>query len=402
MKRKIEEAEERDQISMLTKAIADRRQRDLSDIVSEQESLVGWEKVVHFLHEAVSSTYLLSFGMSPEGVPLEPLKYREILFGLLGCSGLEPTDIDTSEVLDVAADEDSLIDASHSVLRSILTVAQEQVANGDILFFGTDAIDSAIPQALVDRIMDIMKQQSRDVRVVERDGELDVSALWYTRGGLQVLSQLGVKGTVIDHDTLDVLLSVIQPPLSQTTPLRMEEGNNIVSSEFPTNDDYKQLLICIRDHNVDLMKSLGSQQAFPVMKAILDEAVSRYDKTESSEDYRHLLQVMGVHVRVRSLDSIPALNQLCHHSETRVASSAVVALASFYHESAAHVLGRHLCSARNSSMIDTLSNAILSIGHRCPEVNTVLQDLESTDCGRPARISRILKRIDRHQYKYYL
>lgn len=387
---------------MLVKAIADRRQRDLSDIISEQEIVIGWQKAVHYLAEAESSTYSVSFDMSSRPAPIEPLKYREVLFRLFLCTGLEPTSVHTSEVLEVATEEESFIDASRAVRRILVDTARNQIEKGDIIFFDIDSEESFLPSDTVTLIHEAISLQSNTISIQEKNGQLDVSTLWHTEGGWQALSQLGIRGSFIDRDSLDVVLSVIPFSIPDMESVRGVEGSETGLLHSPSMDVYKELLHYIVDQDILGLQSLGSRHAIPALRTMVNEAVSEYEASAASKEYKRFLDVIGAHVRIRSLESIPALERICYHEDSRISNAAVIALASFYHESAVFALGRFLCTTRNAAAIESTSKAIVNISKKCPEAGPALQEAASTDCERPARISGLLREMSKTRRKYYL
>ena len=104
---------------MITDAIGDRRYRDLVDLVARIEGEDGWSTALEFLISARSQKYISPLTMGQDRTCLEPLKYREMIFELLSCKGLEPVTTDTTTLLNNLDGESSLIDASTADFSSL-------------------------------------------------------------------------------------------------------------------------------------------------------------------------------------------------------------------------------------------------------------------------------------------
>ena len=288
-------------MSLLVNAIADRRIRDLSDVVSELESALGWEQVVAYLSQARTEKYPTPFDIGSREAQLEPLKYREVLFELFSCKGFEPVDVNTSEVLNLAASEHSSVDASRLIFQELKARTSEQIAEGDVMFFETDAMNTDFPEELRSPLNSIMEQQMTGLLLDRKGHEVDVGPLWYTHAGLQALVNVGVKGRFVDEDSLAMVLSVLQisVPISYTSPevprFREEKPN------YPSHEDYLKLVGHLMNQDISGLMLLGSKLAVPTLTFILNEQVSEYRENGDSGTYRSLLQTIAAHARVSSL-----------------------------------------------------------------------------------------------------
>ena len=120
---------------MITNAIGDRRYRDLVDTIATIESEDGWSTALEFLMKAQNKKYSSPIAIGQDKTNLEELKYREMVFELLSCSGLEPVTTDTTELLKELGTESSLVDASRALVLRLEELTAEQIQTGDTLFF---------------------------------------------------------------------------------------------------------------------------------------------------------------------------------------------------------------------------------------------------------------------------
>jgi hypothetical protein len=401
LRKRIRETESEEHLSLLVNAIADRRIRDLSDVVSELESALGWEQVVTYLSQVGTKEYPTPFDMGSKVAHLEPLKYREVLFELFSCKGLEPVNVSTGEVLGLAATECSSVDASRLIFRELRTKASEQIEEGDAMFFETDAIDADFPEDLKSLVNSTLEQQMGEVRLERRGNVVDVGPLWYTHIGLQALVDIGVKGRFIDDDSLAMVLSVLQASVPISSSILEVQEFQEQNPNYPSHEDYLKLLGHLMNQDIWGLMHLGSRLAVPTLTFILNEQVSEYKERGigSSETYRGFLRTITAHAKIRSVDSVISLGNLCSLDEPRLSTAAVVALASFYDQSAVHALAALLCSTNDDAVIQAASNAIMNISNKCMEATQALtQILTQEECGHPIRIRKLLESIPHRRY----
>ena len=155
VKDRVRLSEEQQRVQMIADAIGERRERDLLDVLSSIEQDRGWPETVKHLLKAQNFSYTLPIGTGPLKTKVEALKYREIIFSVLGCRGLEPIPIDTEQLLTRMKDECSMVDASVSLRGFIESIARDQIKSGDTLFFDSNDFDIQVSEdttQLADRI----------------------------------------------------------------------------------------------------------------------------------------------------------------------------------------------------------------------------------------------------------
>ncbi len=404
LKKRIREAESNEHLVLLVNAIADRRIRDLSDIVSEMESSLGWEQVVAYLYQAVTKEYPTPFDLGQKNARLEPLKYREVLFELFSCKGFEPVDVDTGKVLDLASSESSLIDASRSIFQELKTKASEQIAECDVTFFEANTMDTDFPDDLQSLLSSALEKQIKEVRLEQRGHEIDVWPLWNTHAGLKALVDVGVKGRFIDNDSVSMVLSVLQSsvPVSYTIQ-EVQKFARAPASRYPAHEDYGSLLRSLMDQDILGLMNLGSRLAVPTLSYILSEQVSDYMERgmRTSETLRNLLRTVTAHTRIRSVESVIPLGNLCYFGEPHLTTPAIVALSNFYDQSAVHALAALLCTTASDAVVRETSKAIMNISTSCAEATHVLNQTLTQECRHPARIRKLLRSIP-FRRRYYL
>jgi hypothetical protein len=394
------QSEEQHRVQMIADSIGERRERDLLDLLSQIEQERGWSETVEHLMKAQGFIYALPIGTGSSRITVEPLKYREMLFSTLGCNGLEPVLISTSELLNRMKEESSLIDASVSLRNYIESVVKEQIETGDILFFSTNEFGTQITEDISQLIESMTQKRIQQLHLGRRDDKVNIAPLWQCENSRLILSELGVKGYVIDVKQLDEVLSVIQFPIS------IKDVEQFTSSqsrpEYPSNEEYRNLHRCIINHDTEGLCSLSSRHSLPTLRFLLEEVLDFYTKEPLSDRYRRILNLIHMHVRIRTLDSIQLLESLTSLKDIRIATVAITALGNYYNESAAAALVELLCRSRNREIVRTATGAILNVGKKCPETYSVIMaNLESSTCKQKGRLKRLLRDLGKKPQLYY-
>jgi hypothetical protein len=401
VKERVKQSEEKQLTQMVADAIGERRYRDLKDIVSQIEQDRGWSETLKHLSKAKNFTYTLPIGAGPNKTVIETLKYRETLFSILNCCGFEPISITTEEILSRLKDEDSLIDASKLFQTECESLTIKQIELGDTLFFDRMYFDSSISKTVIDLLEESQHQEVTNLLLSKHNDRIDILPLWYCEKGRQALSQLGIKGTTIDSEAFDIVISVIHEEVSTTESLEL--GNAQQSLTQPSNPQYGTLITSIINHDINSLCSMSSKHSYHTLKSKLEETMDSYKRQSSSTIFRNVLSYMNAHVRVRTTESIMSLEELTHSKDTRIATTAITALGNFYNESAASALVDLLCETKNREVESTAIRAIKNISKRCFETKYILKSaLDSVTCTNIARIKRIYKELWKEKDDYYL
>lgn len=396
VKERVKQSEELQLTQMLVDAIGERRYRDLKDLLSQIEQDRGWSEALKHFSKARTLPYILPIGAGPSKTLIEDLKYRETVFTILECNGFEPIPITTEEILSRLENEDSLIDASKSFLTECELLAVKQIESGDTLFFDQTQIDSSISVDVVNLLEKIQHGEIANLSLEKHSDKINILPLWHSERGRQTLSQLGIKGTKIDPETYDIVISVIHHkiPITETKMKPITQPSNLL---------YRTLLVSTINHDIESMCSLASKYSYHPLKSILEESLDHYEKHSSSTNFRKVLTCVNAHIRVRTSDSILLLEELAHSKDTRIATTTITALGNFYNESAASALVDLLCETKNSEIVNTTIRAIKNVSKRCYETKYVIRNaIESTACTNTGRLKRMYKEIWKEKENYYL
>lgn len=396
VKERVKQSEELQLTQMIVDAIGERRYRDLKDLISQIEQDRGWSEALKHFSKARKLPYILPIGAGPSKTLIEDLKYRETVFALLECNGFEPIPITTEEILSRLENEDSLIAASKSFHSECELLAIKQIESGDTLFFNQVHLDSSISIDIVKLLEKIHHEEIANLSLKTHGDEINILPLWYCEKGRQTLSQLGIKGTKIDSETFDIVISVIRQiiPISETTMKPITHPSNLL---------YRTLLTSTINHDIESMCSLASKYSYYPLKSILEESLDHYEKHTSSTNFRNVLACVNAHVRVRTSESILLLEELAHSKDTRIATTTITALGNFYNESAASALVDLLCETKNREIVNTTIRAIKNVSKRCFETKYVVRNaIDSTACTNIGRLKRLYKEIWKQKEKYYL
>lgn len=386
------QSEEQQCVQKIADAIGDRRNRDLLDILSSIEQDRGWSETLKHLMKARYFSYAIPIGIGLPKSKIEDLKFREMVFSVLGSRGLEPIPIGTEDLLTRIKDERSLVDASDSLRKYAESIACDQMESGDTLFFDSNDLDIQVSENVAQMIEQTKYEAIKGITLERKDGIINITPLWYCETSRQALSNLGIKGYTIDSRQLEEVLSVLQYPIAVRDVVKYTTSKK--QSEYPSNTLYHDLHNCIINQNDEGLSNHSSRHSFPTLKSMLEETLDIYNKDSSSENFRRFLHLVHKHVRVRTLESIQLFEGLSYIKDIRIATVTITALGNFYHESAASSLIEILCRSRNREIVKTATTAILNIGKRCPETVSAIEfALESSTCTYKGRLRRLWREV---------
>lgn len=390
-KERAEKAEADRTLDDVANAIGERRSRDLIDIVATTERTKGWNTALEYLISAADKNYSTPASFGKQETRIEPLKYREMIFTLFSCEGLEPIQIDTLDFIRMVESKSSLADASKSLMLYTQETAIKQIEAGDTLYFNIlptqkfDELSQLIEEARIEEIGSL---------TLRRDGKnIDLTQLWHSEYGRLALSDLGIKGTSASMEQLDMVLSVIQVSPDVKERIRISETIEPSNRDVvkPANQMYRELHKHIIDHDIDGLISKGSKHSLFTLNALLNDAVTRYATSESSDDYRHLLQCINSHVAIRNLDSITSLEKLLRIDNQRVVTPSISALGNLYHESSAQAIIDLLCKTSDDQIISVSLTALENILKKSPETLVVIEAALNSECKNRRHLRRFLK-----------
>ncbi|MFX1481910.1 MAG: hypothetical protein ACFFCP_01830 [Promethearchaeota archaeon] len=397
VKKRVKESDEHDRISIVSNIIGDRRDRDLVDFISQLEQDYSWSAALDPLVKARRQKY--NSPMGKKEAKLEELKYREVVFELLSCSGLEPVAVDTESILNELYSEDSLVDASRVLVENLENLAINQIESGDTLFF--DFSDNlSVSQEAIELLQQTRKTNFQNISVTRDEATADVGDLWYCESGRLAMARLGIKNRFVDIDTLNLVLSVIHEKVhvKNTKTLQTNEESDY---PHPSNDDYRKLLTQLINQDMDRLSLHGSRHAIPTLNVLLDEALSQYQNSPSASGFKKILDCINTHITVRYLDSIISLQKASDLKDSRIATLSILAIGNYYHESAVSTLIDILCKKTNREILDTSMRAIENIYKKCPEADHVISNRLDEECTNRGRLVKLLKQLRKMKIVYY-
>lgn len=401
VKERIKEMDEKERIQLITNAIGDRRAKDLVDIIARIESEDGWSATLEYLRKAKHQKYFSPLTIGQGKRNLEELKYREMVFELLSCKGLEPITAETTDLLKLLDDEPSFIDASRNLQSEIERLVVEQIKTGDTLFFDfpeytivSKKIMTLLDQVRNDNLSSISLKQAKD--------SINVEPLWYSEYGRLAMMALGIKGLVVNSDTLDHILSIMRIPNSiKSNITALSKQTSKESWTRPTNPVYRKLHTSLIHHDIDELSLLASRHSILLLNALLDDAISTYDKSPSTDGYREILKCINAHISVRDIESVITLEKSSGMKNKRIATMAILALGTFYHESSTAVLVKLLCTKKAKATEDVLVKAIENVYKKCPEAEYVILNTLDSECTNRGKLMRTYRRLAKEKPSYY-
>ncbi|MHA1964338.1 MAG: hypothetical protein ACXACG_16520 [Candidatus Thorarchaeota archaeon] len=403
VRKRIKESDEQDRILLIANAIGDRRYRDLVDIVANIESEDGWSTTLELLMKAQNQNYASPITIGQDKTNLEELKYREMVFELLSCSGLEPITTGTTELLKKLDGESSLVDASRVLVLRLEELAVEQIQTGDTLFFDFSE-NVSVSQVTVNLLNKVRSENIRSISLEQSENLINIEPLWYCEYGRLALSTLGVKGSIVDSDTFDSVLSVIQAPkFNKPRIVEVSSFADIGGStrSRPSNSVYRKLHTHLIHHKVNELSLLASRHSVPLLNTLLDEVSSAYEDSSSTTGYKEILDYINAHISVRNVESILVLEKSSQMKNTRIATTAILAIGNFYHESSAATLVKLYCTQKNDEIEKVVAKAIENVYKKCPEADRVIADSLDTECRNRGKLKKLYRHLNKEKPLYY-
>ena len=388
---------------MIANAVGDRRYRDLVDLIAGIERDDGWSTALEFLMKAQTQKYSSPIIIGQDKTNMEPLKYREMVFELLSCSGLEPVRPDTSTLLKDLESEPSLVDASNTFLLRLDELVLDQIQSGDTLFFDLSN-NTTLSQRTLETLDRIRSENLQETVLQRKENLINIEPLWFCEYSRLALSSLSIKGTRIDSEILDTVLSIIQTPkISKTRINDVSAISNLDEDTLtrPSNTLYRKLHSHLINHEVKELSLLASRHSVPLLSSLLDDAFSAYLDTTSTAGYKVLLDLINAHIAVRDVESILVLEKLAQMKNSRIATTAILAIGNFYHESSATVLVKLLCTSKNEEIQQAVAKAIENVYKKCPEADQIIVSSLDTECRNRGRLKKLYRRLSKEKPLYY-
>ena len=381
-KKKIQEDEERLVIQEIAEAIGERRVRDLADCISNVESNSGWTSVVEYLSKASRSKYSIPVGLDSINTTVEPLKFREVLFDLFGCTGLDPIEEDTEALLARILDSKSFIDAQKSFRLTVESAARESVSNGSAVFFDIEFFQSNVSDDTKRMIQQAHIHAIQNLELSSHNDAICITPLWYTEYGRLALSELEIKTDRITRNEFDMVLSVLQVSKGVKKKLSssIDNGNDSFhSSELP-NKLYDELLRGIIEFDFNHLQRLGSRHTCSILNYALREYVDDYRITGTSNSYRNLLRVLRNHIAIRWVDSVIPISELTELADDRIVNDAIRILGNFYYEPTITSLLEIFCKSEKQKVRQLALSTIFHLKSRCLETKGIVLKMLNQDC----------------------
>ncbi|MFW9786641.1 MAG: hypothetical protein ACFFE2_06030 [Candidatus Thorarchaeota archaeon] len=403
VKERIKETDEQDRIQMITNAIGDRRYRDLVDIVARIEGESDWPTALEYLMKAQDKKYSSPMTIGQDKTSLEALKYREMIFELLSCRGLEPVPISMTNLLTSLKNEPSLVAASRVLLTKLEEMTIKQIEAGDTLFFDFSE-NVSISQEVVNLLDQTRKENIQNISINQNGNLFNVAPLWHSEYGRLAMSNLGIKGNIVDSDTFDSVLSVLQVSSiikTRTVNVPLPRNMNEDSWTRPTNQSYRKLHSHLIHHEVNDLKLSASRHSIPLLNALLNEALSTYDNESSTNKYRNILDYINAHISVRDIESLLALEKASRMKNVRIATAAILAIGNFYNESSVATLLNLFCAGRDDAIIQSTSKAIENVYKKCPEADHAISISVDSECRNRGTLKKLYRRLSKEKPVYY-
>ncbi len=382
-------------------AIGDRRIRDVIDLIALYEQTYDWHYAINCLAESKKLHYESPISTWGQTTLIEPLKYREIVFELFSCSGFEAIPVSTSDILELAAEAESHSSATGLVTQFIIEKTEEHLNMGETLFLNIDGQYNASPK-IRNQFIRILNKQISSVNLFYYQGLIDITNLWLTEIGRRTLSDIGVKGYLINPQLFESVLSVL--PVSDVSKhhIRVRASHQTYNDridEVITAPEYLELLDLVIKQDLEGIMRLGSKYAMPTISFVTKTTLDMYRAKGHPDNFSQMLKCLDCHLAIRHINSISTLEEIISLNDPRLGQISIKALGHYYHESAVNALLEIICTSKNKEYLETAGDAIIQIAKKLPEVIMTLNEfLKSFSCRHSSRIKRLLRTLEKHQY----
>ena len=381
MRKKIQQLSQVELSKAITNSIGERRVRDLIDFLVGIELEDSWETALDYLENSMNKEYEIPPLTGKKIRRIEPLKFREVLFSIFGCQGIEAIDMETSVIISKLHDGHSITNAEILFKKIVNEELHHHLKKSNFLFIDTDAATSCLQNNFVNQVHQEMENNLSSISVISPSHSVDISSLWYTEYGRIALCKLGISGSKADKQTLDMVLSVL--PVSQSVRDKIMKNRLTESLSPPLNDDYQSLLKAMIDQDTMMLAQLGSRNAIPLMNYLLEESVDEFNSEYASQKYSKIIMQLSNHLFIRSIDSVMSLEKMAAADNHRISSLAIIALGNYYHESAVSILTETICTTKNDDLRNYAIQSLNRIKIKFPETKAILKTLFSSihkDC----------------------
>lgn len=404
VQREIKTGNHRRMQELLVEAIADRRERDVIDIIAGVEVESGWSEACKFLLQVENSSYTSPIGIKAFKASLEPLKFREVVFYVFYSSGFEPIDIPTRKMVKNVRSCESLSSACKAFRALAIEKARKQFDKGDTLFFDFTKF-GGLDDELLNSIRKIRNANLPRVDLTNVSDQIDITRFWYSEICRRHFIERGIKGTQISGKELSDVLYVIQQRC-EIPPLNGNRNVNENSSHpCPNNEAYHELHKALIDQNIDVIASLGSRHAVPVLNSITNRKLMNYRKREESGEYREFIKSLHPHIVVRSDDSVEIFQKLVEGNAPRILTPVIATLSNFYNTSSASAIASVLGRITNPTIVENCLQAIRNLYMKCPEVLPKMRHILTEGCHNSRKLSNLVNEFSKRgpgwYYKYY-
>lgn len=388
----IQASETEHDIQEICNAIGERRIRDLVDILGRIEEKDGWHMATEYLGDSSSKKYPVPVGQEGPRKSLEPLKFREVIFDLFDCTGLEPISLSIDDLIAEISNAGSYVAARTKFKDTVQKAVYESLANGDILFFDSEFLYVNDLDTIAKKIELAQSKAITNTRLFASNGVVNIVPLWYSEYGRRVLAEFGICNSTIERESIEMVISVLQvsneTKRSLLQSLESTTAKHIDTQIKPMNPLYKDLLDSIISCDSERLRALGSRHACPTFNHNLRNYVDQYRSTGSSSDYRNLLFSLRDHVSIRWNDSIMVIAELSQISDERVTSDLINALGNFYHEPSVSTLLDIFCKTKKRQIRNLILGTITHLSTRCPEAQRAVHQAMNQKCPYLDEIQR--------------
>jgi len=393
LKQRIQEATDRDIILDIVQSIGDRRCEDFQDILVTLDQTVGWNSTVNYLKKSLDAHYSYPIGIDAPKKKIEPIKYREVLFEVLGCKGLEPTNISTQDILGFLESKTSFTDSANSLLEYILPVLRDQITNHDTFFLDVTESSLIIPKEMHIQIEHIRKEELIGAAVLLDNQIVSVEGLWHSEYGLHALSKLDLTKLLIDEQEMEMVLSVI--PVSDTIKNQIisKSAKAIHKIKNPHHPLYHNLLTSMIAGDISNLRDLGSRHAVSYFSILLECILDEYNADQTAEKFRLLVKHIDNLVSIRSLKSIILLQSIINTDNPRIVTPSISALGNFYHIASVETLIELICNKRNKEIVNAAIEAIENIHKRNPQFEYAIKDYLQLNCTNYAQLKKLYRKL---------
>ena len=120
-------------------------------------------------------------------------------------------------------------------------------------------------------------------------------------------------------------------------------------------------------------------------------ALSEYESSQSSSNYRKIVECLSDHTLIRSINSLITYEKLAKLSDLRISTLAISTLGNYYHDSATDILIDLTCTTQEKWVIQASIQALRTQIKKFPEAKFFIKRAINSDCRNANHLRKLTR-----------